>query len=75
MSETIVISHGHNYREVTLAEYEDYWENADGGWALLTDQEHGRQALDYLAAQEASGLDFVEFGRQARAFMLAAEQT
>jgi hypothetical protein len=72
---TVVISHGHSYREIPADEYEGKWENADGGWALLTDQEHGRAALEYLAAQKASGLSFEEFGRQAREFVLAAEQT
>lgn len=73
MSEMVVISHGHNYQEVTEAEYEAEW--SEQGWALLTDQQYGRDALAYLAAVEASDLTAEEFGRQASAFRQAAEQT
>lgn len=78
MSDTVIISLGHDYREVTPEDYEANYSNAtdeQGGWALLTDQEYGRAALAYLAAVEASDLTAEEFGQQAAAFQQAVEQT
>jgi hypothetical protein len=68
----VIISHGHLYKEIPEDEYDEKWSNADGGWALLTDQEYGRQALAYQEARDASD-DPEEFGRQALAFRQAVE--
>lgn len=67
----MIISHGHNYLEVSWDEYEETY--SEQGWALLTDQEYGRQALEYLVARDAAE-DPEEFARQALEYKQAVEQ-